>query len=199
MTKYLFLVFSLVSIYTQAQTIEIGVGAGTGPYFFIEEFDPNVDNSYDGAASLYVDIKYNFKDRIDGLKLRFQNTSVQIEGLEYQTNEPINAIVETFTTSLLYERLRSDKAFNVGYNFGVGMTKQEIEFSRNPFSQRQNSFASVTAGGIFSFRLHEKLRLNLETGLLWTDPINTFRGPDNWETAGEDLSFLAQVGVSYKF
>lgn len=199
MNKSILLVFTLVSMYTAAQTIEIGAGAGTGSYFFIEELDANVDNSYAGAASLFVDLKYNFKDRIDGLKLRFQNTSVNIVGFEYQTNESIDAIIETFTTSILYERLRSDKAFNVGYNFGVGITKQEIEFRRNPFSQRQNSFASITAGGIYSLRLHDKLRLNLETGLLWTDPINTFRGPDNWKTAGEDLSFLAQVGVAYKF
>ncbi len=58
---------------------------------------------------------------------------------------------------------------------------------------------SITFGGAFSLRLYEKPRLILETALLWTDPITTLRGSENWQTVGEDISFPGQMGISYRF
>lgn len=190
----------LISMTSIAQTFEIGAGAGTGAFYFIEEIDANAVAAYNSPASLYLDVKYNFKDRMDGLKLRLQNTSVNVVGNDYQTLATIDGTVEMFTTFLLYERLRSDKKFNVGYHAGMGITHQEFVRIKNMnLLPRENKFMSLSFGGIFSLRLNQNLRFNLNTGLLWTDPINTFRGSDNWQTAGEDLSFLAQIGVSYKF
>lgn len=199
--KNLLLTFTfLISFTCIAQTFEIGAGAGTGSFYFIEDLDNNAVADYDSPASLYLDVKYNFKDRIDGLKLRLQNTSVNVVGNDYQTLAPIDGTIESFTTSLLYERLRADKVFNIGYHAGMGMTLQEFVPVKNTNRPAlQDRFMSITFGGVYSLRLQDKLRLNLETAVLWTDPINTFRGPDNWQTAGEDLSFLAQIGISYKF
>jgi hypothetical protein len=63
----------------------------------------------------------------------------------------------------------------------------------------EDRFMSATLGAVYSLRLNNNLRLNFETGILWTDPVNTFRGSRNWQTAGEDISLLLQVGVSYSF
>ncbi|AGC77891.1 hypothetical protein LX97_03430 [Nonlabens dokdonensis] len=190
----------LISMTSIAQTFEIGAGAGSGAFYFIEDIDANAVAAYDSPASLYLDVKYNFKDRIDGLKLRLQNTSVNVVGNDYQTLAPIDGTVEMFTTSLLYERLRTDKKFNVGYNAGMGITHQEFVRIKNMnLPPREDKFMTLSFDGIFTLRLDQNLRLNLNTGLLWTDPMNTFRGSDNWQTAGEDLSFLAQIGISYKF
>ncbi len=109
-------------------------------------------------------------------------------------------LVETFTFSLLYERLRSDKKFNIGYHFGLGYTQQDFTQIKNRnIPAREDRFISATAAAIYSLRLNEKLRLKLETGVLWTDVSNSFRGSSNWQTAGEDVSFLVQLGISYAF
>lgn len=200
MKKILSIILGVTALCATGQTIEIGAGAGTGSFYFIENIDRKAQTSFNGAASLFVDVKYSFKDRIDGIKLRLQNTSVNLEGFDYQTGARLDGIVETFTTSLLYERLRSDKVFNIGYHFGMGLTHQEfIGIQHRGIPIQQDRFMSITLGGIYSLRLHEKLRLNIETAMLWTDPINTFRGANDWQTAGEDISLLGQVGVSYRF
>jgi hypothetical protein len=188
------------SCFSFGQRIEIGAGAGSGAFYMIEEGDSNVNTSYDAPASLYLDLTYHFAERIDGLKFRLQNTSVNVVGNDYQTLARLDGMVESFTFSLLYERLRSDKLFNIGYHAGLGYTQQDftqIKNTNNP--ALEDRFVSTTAAAIYSLRLSDQLRLKLETGILWTDVSNTFRGSDNWQTAGEDVSFLAQLGMSYKF
>ncbi len=183
-----------------AQSFEIGAGAGTGAFYMIEEADNNVITAYDSPAALFFDVKYNFKDRIDGVKLRFQNTRVNIVGQDYQTAAPLNGYVTSFTTSLLYERLRADKTFNIGYHFGMGFTQQDfIQQKNTSLPVIESRFTSITGGVVYSLRLQENLRLNLNTDLLWTDPLNSLNGSENWQTAGEDLSLLIQLGVSYRF
>jgi hypothetical protein len=83
---------------------------------------------------------------------------------------------------------------------GMGVTQQEFTQLRNSNQPSiEDRFMSINFAGIYSLRLHENLRLNIETALLWTDPINSFRGSENWQTAGEDISLLGQIGVFYKF
>lgn len=189
-----------ISSVLTAQSFEIGAGAGTGAFYMIENADDNVNLSYTNEASIYVDLKYTFKDRNDGFKLRFQNMHVEINGTEYLSNVVLSGSVETFTTLLLYEFMPTEKNFNIGYNFGLGFTKQEYErFPSVIQFAPQDNYMSVAAGAITALKLNEKLFLRLETGLLWTDPINSFKGPANFQTAGEDLSLLVQLGLSYRF
>ena len=193
---YFLLIFPLVSF---AQSIEIGAGGGTGAFYFVEEADNSVFTAYDSPASMYFDIKYSFEDKIEGIKLRVQSTSVNVVGEDYQTGIALDGLVQNLTWSLLYERLRSDKIFNIGYNAGLGHTVQTFDLQKNTTTPALvDRFMSITGGGIFTLRLHKDFRLRAETGLLWTDPINSFRGSENWQTAGEDLSFLVQVGLSYR-
>lgn len=200
MTKnYFLLALIFISQTILAQNLEIAAGAGSGAYYIFEEADDNSNISYDGAASLYLDLKYNFNN-IEGLKLRLLNTSTSLKGQDYQTRSPLDGTVDTYSFLMLYERLRTDKKFNVGYNFGLGHTIQNLNRAKNiPATAVEDRFMSVNLAGVFSVRLNNSLRLNAETGLLWTDPINTFRGSYDWQTAGEDLSFLVQVGLSYPF
>ena len=200
MTKnYLFLVLILISQTILSQNIEIGAGAGSGSFYLLEELDDNARASYEGSASLYMDFKYNFNE-VEGLKLRILHTSVMVEGQDYQSGLSLNGTVDAFNFLLLYERLRADKQFNVGYNFGLGHTIQN--FNRNTRSGAndvQDRFMSLNFAGIGSLQLSDRLRLKGEAGFLWTDPINSLRGSDYWQTAGEDLSFLVQIGLSYSF
>jgi hypothetical protein len=200
MNKVITIIIAFYPVIFLAQNIEIGAGVGTGAFYFIEEADNNVFTAYDSPLSIYFDLKYKFDDRIDGLKLRLQNTSVNVVGEDYQTRARLDGIVESFTFSLLYERLRSDKIFNIGYHAGFGYTQQDFTQIKNRnLPALEDRFISATAAAVYSLRLKEKLRLKLETGMLWTDVSNSFRGSRNWQTAGEDLSFLVQIGVSYAF
>ncbi|ARN76666.1 hypothetical protein BST97_00855 [Nonlabens spongiae] len=200
MTKnYFLLVLILISQTMLAQNIEIGAGAGSGAFYLIEEIDDNSRAIYEGPASLYMDFKYNFNG-VEGVKLRMLHTSVMVEGQDYQSGLSLNGTVDAFSFLLLYERLRADKKFNVGYNFGLGHTIQN--FNRNTRSGAndvQDRFMSLNFTGIASLQLSDRLRLKGEAGFLWTDPINSLRGSDYWQTAGEDLSFLVQLGLSYSF
>jgi hypothetical protein len=200
MKKHILLLMGFATLIANGQTFEIGAGAGTGAYYIIEDADNAAIIAYDSPASLFVDVKYNFKGRIDGVKLRLQNMSVHVLGMDYQTGVLLDGRVESFTTSLLYERLRTDRVFNVGYYFGMGVTQQDFkQVISNSIPAVQDRFMSLTFGGVYALRIQENLHLNLETGFLWTDPINSFRDSENWQTAGEDLSFLAQLGLSYRF
>ena len=200
MTKnYFLLVFILISQTILAQNIDIGAGAGSGSFYLIEELDDNARTSFESPASLYLDMKYNFND-VEGLKLRMLHSSVLVQGQDYQSGLSLNGSVDAFNFLLLYERLRADKKFNMGYNFGLGHTIQN--FNRNTRSGAndvQDRFMSLNFAGIGSLQLSDRLRLKGEVGFLWTDPINSLRGSDYWQTAGEDLSFLVQLGLSYSF
>jgi len=101
MKNLLIAVAFLFSMNSFAQTIEIEAGAGTGGFYFIEETDNDILSTYNSPASLYFDVTHHFKDRIDGIKLRIQNTSVHVVGKDYQTSIAIDGTVESFTTSLL--------------------------------------------------------------------------------------------------
>ncbi|SCY14941.1 hypothetical protein SAMN05192588_1389 [Nonlabens sp. Hel1_33_55] len=200
MIKFFTCSIFFIALYANSQSFEISAGAGTGAYYFIEEADNSVNTAYDSPASIFFDLKYNFKDRFDGMKMRFQNTSVNVVGDDYQTRSPLDGTVESFTISALYERLRADKVFNIGYNVGLGFTQQDfVQIKNNNIPALEDRFVSVTANGIFSLRLHDQLRLIAETGVFWTDPINSFKGTRNWQTAGEDVSLLLQAGISYRF
>ncbi len=200
MTKnYFFLALIFISQNILAQNIEIGAGAGSGSFYLIEELDDNARTSFEAPASLYMDVKYNFNE-VEGLKLRVLHSSVLVQGQDYQSGISLNGSVDAFSFLLLYERLRADKKFNVGYNLGLGHTIQN--FNRNTRSGAndvQDRFMSFNFAGIGSLQLNDRLRLKGEAGFLWTDPINSLRGSDYWQTAGEDLSFIVQVGLSYTF
>jgi hypothetical protein len=190
----------LFSMTSFAQTTEIRAGAGSGAFYFTEEADKDMLFAYDSPASLYFDVTHHFKDRMDGIKLRIQSTSVHVVGKDYQTGIAIDGTVEFFITSLLYECIRADKMFNIGCHLGMGLTQREFKQQKNTnWKAVEARFMSITFGGAFSLRLHEKPRLILETALLWTDPITTLRGSENWQTVGEDISFPGQMGISYRF
>ena len=57
---------------------------------------------------------------------------------------------------------------------------------------------SAAVSGLISAKATERVFIQLIPSLLWTDPANSFRSSDKWNIAGEDLSFLAQIGVMYR-
>ncbi|MGB5983307.1 MAG: hypothetical protein WBG46_14290 [Nonlabens sp.] len=192
---YFILIFPIISF---AQSVEIGAGAGGGALYLLEDIDTNTDIDFSSAGTLYVDLKYNFADRPDGIKLRYQSMSALVYGRTYLANQFIDGKVEGQTFSLLYERLRSHQTINFGFNAGLGHTIETLNLVPRPGTYlREINYATLSGAGILSYQLNDALSLRAEMGFLWTDPINTFRGSENWQTAGEDVSLLLQFGITY--
>ncbi len=202
MRKIIMIVFIilLATLEGKAQNLEVGFGLGTGSAYIFENTDSGIDIDYSLPFSSYLDIKYSKPDSYFGLKLKFQYLNSAIEGRNWKSsNEPINGEVTSLTSMILLEHLKEDNKWNFGYNFGLGYTHQEFRQDLLNFSPVvDRNFMSVNFSGIISSKLNDKLALQLEPTLLWTDPVGSFRESDKWQIAGEDLSILMQIGLKYK-
>lgn len=198
--KKIFLLFTLLSILSiNAQSLEVGAGLGTGYFYFGEEVDNAAQTSFKNHRSLYFDLAYRIPESANAFKLRFQQTAVDVVGKEYRTQRPLDGSVETFTTAIVYERLNFNKRVNLGYQLGMGFTQEDlvVNTALNTVPERDR-FTSVLIGAVASTDLSYRLRLNVELTGLWTDPLNTIRSSDQWQTAGEDISFILQAGLSFR-
>ncbi len=188
-----------ISSLLQAQTFEIGLGGGTGTFYIFEEGDGNVDNSFTSASTFFADAKYILADQKNGLKLRMQMTSTQIAGEDYQTRNFTNGYIDAITTSLLYERLNTEREMALGYFLGAGHTVQTFDrLASSTYTIPDNRYMSITAGGVLQYTSPSGIGLWLEPSIQWADPINSLRDSSDWQTGGEDVNFMVQVGVSYR-
>lgn len=197
-TFLFFVSFISFSLCSYAQNLAAGFDFGMGSSYIVEKAQD--DNSLNMKASFASGFNMKFvpKDAYFGVKLNMLYVSTAFEVSDLIWGPTYTGEISTFTTSLMLEHLNNDKKFNIGYNFGLGYTKENYE----DYNYRSNTngirnFMSVTVSGIVSLKLGERSSLNLTPLLLWTDPINSFR-TDNWYSAGEDVSFLVMLGYTYK-
>ena len=198
-TKILLTILLGVSFLGKSQNFDIGFGLGTGTSYIYENMDKTVDIKYSPSFSSYVDLKYSPISSYFDLKLNFQYINTGISGLNWESNAPINGEVSSFTSFILLEHLNVKKIWNFGYNLGFGYTTENyIELLDQRTQSEFRKFMSITISGLISIKISEKVSIQLIPSLLWTDPANTFRSSDKWYIAGEDLSFLTQVGFEYR-
>lgn len=199
--KFLSLIICLlVCISVSAQALTIAAGGGAGKAYIFEDADAASDVEYSSAISLFMEAGYQFDDSNNRLKIRLQQMQADIGGQDFRTNESVSGLLDTFTVLMMFESLSADRAFNLGYQYGMGYSLQQLETSPGIMAVvAEDRFMSLMGSAIASFRLKESLCLKLEIIGFWTDPISTVRGNDLWQTAGEDLSLLAQIGISYRF
>lgn len=197
----LFVVFAL-AFQGKAQTLELGLGVGSGAAYLFENSDKSVNISYSLPFSSFADLKYSHPDRYFGGRLKFQYLNTGVEGDDWKSGmytDNVNGDVSSFTAMLLLEHLKTDKPWNFGYNFGIGYTNQKLRYDLVYHSyQIETGYMSAALGGIINRKLTENLSLTIEPSLFWTDPVNSLRNSDKWQIAGEDLSILVQVGIRYK-
>lgn len=127
---------------------------------------------YSIPFSSYVDLKYSKTDSYFGVKLKFQYLNAGIEGTNWKSNStPINGDVTSLTTLILLEHLNNNDKWNFGYNFGLGYTSQKLRQNLSLFDQTVSSgYMSINASVILSKKINERLALQIEPTLLWTDP-----------------------------
>ena len=106
--------------------------------------------------------------------------------------------MSSLTTMLMLEHLKEDSTWNIGYQFGVGYTRQSFRQDLTDLSPVIESwYMSLAFSGLLSRKINDKFAVQLEPGLLWTDPVGSLRSSEQWQIAGEDLSVLVQLGVRY--
>ena len=197
--KFLFITLLGWGISGNAQNLDVGFGLGSGQAYIFEGRDEGVNVDYSAPFSNYVFLNYIPENSFFNLKLNFQYINSGIEGTNWKTNEKINGEVSSLTTFVIVEHLKDIKRWNFGFNFGFGYTIEsftgDLEFRKQSELRRH---MSTSASTLLSVKVSEKTLIQLSPTLIWIDPVNSFRSPENWNIAGEDLNLLVQVGLAYR-
>lgn len=200
MKKILSLTIALISFNLHAQDIEFGISSGTGFAYIVENSDKSVDVNYRSPFVISSSLKYIPKNSNLGLKLVYQNLESKVHGVDWQYGSffriPFEGSVENRTLVLGIEYIKEVNKLNFGYHIGVGHTNERINFDQRGINYRQNSFMVLNLGGLMQYSLTQNLSLTAEQSFLWNDPIRSFS--NYYKLAGEDLSFLIQIGIKYK-
>jgi len=187
-----------LSVWAKAQNVALGFAIGSGSAYYFENMDQGINVNFSSPIAMRFDIKYLPPNSYFDIKLRFQYLNSAISGQNWKTGNFMNGEVSTLTSLIILEHINNSKTLNFGYNFGLGYTKQNflenLEYPTNPVLR---NFVSANFSGLLSTKINKKLSIHLEPSLFWTDLVNTFRGAKNWQVAGEDLSFLLQLGIEY--
>lgn len=194
----LFLLISS-SNFLVAQSFSLGFEAGTGASYMGENASESNWYAFKPSMAMGVSLKYTPVDSYFGLRFNVLYVSTRFESKQEFSLGQYSGEISTVTTSLLLEHLNTDKRWNFGYNFGMGISRETYETSGWPsdYNYIQN-FMSISGGGIVAYKMGDKSRLNLNPSFLWTDPVNTLR-KDEWVRGREDISLLIQLGYTYKF
>ncbi|WP_417610942.1 hypothetical protein [Owenweeksia hongkongensis] len=198
-TKLIFSFLLGLSLLSKAQHFDVGFGLGTGASYIFENRDQSIDITYSAPFSSYASLKYTPQNSYFDLKLNFQYANSGIQGENWKTRKAIDGEVSSMTTSLMLEHLTGNQRWNFGYNFGFGYTTENYIENLEFRSQSEfRKYMSVTLSGVLAVNVSEKLSIQLIPVLFWSDPANSFRTSNHWYIAGEDLSFLAQIGFVYR-
>ncbi|MBW8361211.1 MAG: hypothetical protein K0M56_03375 [Kaistella sp.] len=191
-TKFAFFAL-LISMFSFSQSLEFGIGLGTGANYIVEN---SVNVTYKTPVSINTDLKYTPNNSNIGILLRYQYANTSVSGQKwFESNQPFTATVDDNSLFLLVEYLkRSGRKLNFGGNFGVGFTKQIIQFNSENYSV-DHTFPSVNVSGIMDYNVSEKFALKLQPGFQFFDPINGMKSkPYNF--AKEDIHFLTLLGIT---
>lgn len=179
-----------------AQSLEFGIGAGTGSTYILENADA-VNISYKAPVSVKTELKYTPANSNFGVSLRYQHTNTSVSGQRwFDTAENFDAIVSDNSLFLLLEYLKNSPAkWSFGGNVGLGFTSQNIDFSTT--ETREYRFPTLNISGVAQYKINEKWALKLEPGFQFADPFSALK-IKSYNFAKEDIHFLALLGFSYK-
>tara|TARA_R110002050_G_scaffold20348_1_gene57614 strand:+ start:551 stop:1168 length:618 start_codon:yes stop_codon:yes gene_type:complete len=186
----------LASSSLTAQSLSTGIEMGAGASYIIEDHESGNQIDYGTSMTAGANFKFTPNESYFGIRvnLLYVSTLFTSKTLIGQTNY---GEVSTLTTSLLLEHLNQDKKLNLGYNFGMGYTREDYNTMKGIYSNLSiRNYMSLSVSGILSYQVSNKSSIYLTPTLLWTDPVNTFR-PDNWYSGREDINVLVQLGYTY--
>jgi hypothetical protein len=201
MKKLILIAITFWAIYANGQTIYISLSGGTGKTYIFESNDKSVNTNYSVPLSLMTEVKFTPKEKNWGLKLRLHNIESSVTGENWETETPINGYINSLTTSILLENEIAKKNYSYGLNFGMGITKETVQYQQDSDNKTSTSFTSLYLGGHLSYNISKNFDLQVQPILLWQDPFKTIgvlSGKRTANFAGEDLSTLINFGIKYK-
>lgn len=189
---------------TKAQSIDAGFSSGTGAIYIIENQDKNININYGSPLIVAADIKFTPQNSFFGIKLKYLNLNASLNGDDWQNLNNQSLFVKNFegtiensTLSVHLEHISDNKKINIGYNFGLGQTKEKINFDKKGVNKIENEFFILNFGGIIKYSINSKVSLKFEPSFQWNDPINSLH-PERYRMGSEDINLLFQFGVNYK-
>lgn len=188
-----------VNALAYSQSLEFGFNVGTGSTYLVENSDKTVNINYKTPTTISTDLTFTLENSNFGVVVRYQFTGTSVDGNKWfdLSESYFKARVNDNTFLLLLEYLkRNEKKLNFGANFGMGYTKQIINFENEDLSTN-NSFPSIQIGGLINYKLNNKLSLKLQPSFQFFDPINGLSN-NKLNLAKEDIHFLMQLGISYQ-
>jgi hypothetical protein len=196
--------FTFVLFKTNAQQIEVGFSTGTGYVYIIENIDSKADLDYKNPIILVTSLKYTPKDSFFGIKFKYQHINTILTGKNWQKIDfqglildEINGNIENNFFIFLLEHFYKKNKISIGYNFGLGYSKERINFDEKGKYHIDNEYVILNLGSNFKYELSQKIDLCFEPIFLWNDPINSLYS-NRYRLGGEDINFLFQVGLNYK-
>ncbi|MGB0391175.1 MAG: hypothetical protein ACPGD5_06380 [Salibacteraceae bacterium] len=201
-----FILFFNFELKAQEWYVEYSMGTG-----LVNMFELYSDDYYEyqpffiiGGAKYHKPNSYwNYKANFQYIRSKIETVPRTIYKKPLTQNrefyDSLPGVLSHYSTMVLIEHLKNSKKWNFGYDFGIGLTLEELLRSKENKGQREwDYYLSVRVGFITSLKLGEKTRLFAQPMLFWTNPISTFR-PENHQMANEDLSLLLSAGISYRF
>ena len=194
-------VLLLTATFSNAQKLDFSFSSGTGKAYIFESIDKSINVNYSMPLSLLTEIKYTPKDKKWGLKLRIHNVQSTIVGENWINKTLLDGYINSTTTSLLLEKEIQKKKFSFGYNFGLGLTREDLQplqfFSSN---DRTANYSSFTFGGHLSYKINQNFDFQILPIFVWQDPFKTIgvlAGKRRANLAMEDLSMFLNFGLKY--
>lgn len=183
------MILCLISIHGKSQILEGQVGMGSGLMNLVEQFEGS-------PSSFSLPFSYAF-----GLSMAENDSSLALivlyNQLEYRIQSELfvpNQVVSLRSFQLGVEKINRSENTAFGYKATTGIGVEH----RNPFSDKE-PFICLSASMLISQRITDKLRFEAQPGLYWADIANSLRGSSYWDTAGEDVSLIVNVGLRYRF
>jgi len=202
MKKIILILLVCITTKIKAQDIEVGLSAGTGQIYIIENFNRDINIDYNYPIVFSADIKYTPINSFFGLKVKYQSINGELKGDNWQKInstaifiDKFDGYIENRTIIGLLEYVNKNN--NLGYNFGIGQTTEKINLDRTGLNYKESDFMVISLGGLLKIPLNSKISLKLEPSFQWNDPINTLY-PNRYRMAGEDINFIIQFGLNYK-
>ena len=202
MRLFLLIISCFFFIFSQAQQLDISLGAGTGKSYIVESVSKNTNARYGIPGSFFTKIKFSpRKSSKWGAVLMLQQVTSTVSGSDVITGIPLNGYINTFKTSVLLEHENSNiKGMTYGYNFGIGLTNESIRSQRmNPTSNIQNTYPSLSASLFYAYRLTSDFDFVISPMFLWHDPIKSlnYLFGSGGNLANEDISIFLNLGIRY--
>jgi hypothetical protein len=201
MKPVLLISFIISFLYSNSQQLDISLNSGSGKSYIFESFDKNIRVHYSTPVIISPQITWTPKNKTWGIGLRFQNVQSGISGINWMENTYLDGNINSFTTSLLLQKLVQKNKVNLGYTFGIGITKEIMQPVFWGDYKRYLVYPSISLSGIAEYSLSKDWAFQIQPLLFWQDPYNSVRVLSHTKTAslaGEDLSAYLQIGIKYR-